>query len=161
MRISMMLVPITAVLALAGSVLVSPAIADDTCQRASGDEAIAACTRIIQNHETSTKYRAAAYYNRGVLYRDKGDHDRAIADYNEAIRLDPKFPQAYSNRGVAYHAKGDHDRSIADYNEAIRLDPEYPTAYYNRGLAKESKGDSAGGDADIARARELNPNIGR
>src|SRR6266403_339236 len=55
---------------------------------------------------------------------DKGDNDRAIADYNEAIRLDPKHARAFHHRGYAYSDKGDNDRAIADYNEAIRLNPK-------------------------------------
>ena len=35
-------------------------------------------------------------------YAHKGDHDRAIQDYNEAIRLNPQFASAFNNRGVAY-----------------------------------------------------------
>ena len=126
MRISMMLAPIAAVLAVAGSVLASPAIADDaaTCNKASGDDAIAACTRVIQNRGTSAEGRAIAYYNRGIEYRAKGDDpDRAIADYSEAIRLDPKFANAYINRGVAYRAKLENDRAIADFDEAIASIP--------------------------------------
>ena len=44
----------------------------------------------------------AAYINRGHAYINKGDYDRAIADYTEAIRLDPKYAIAYGNRGKAY-----------------------------------------------------------
>jgi Tfp pilus assembly protein PilF len=51
---------------------------------------------------------------------NKGDNDRAIADYNEAIRRDPNSALAFDNRGTAYLKKGDNDRAIADYNEAIR-----------------------------------------
>ena len=36
---------------------------------------------------------------RGNAYGRKGDHDRAIADYNEAIRLDPKYALSFCNRG--------------------------------------------------------------
>jgi tetratricopeptide (TPR) repeat protein len=55
--------------------------------------------------------------------------DRAIADCNEAIRLDPKDDKAYYNRGVAWGLKGDLDRAIAEYNEAIRLNPKYALAF--------------------------------
>ena len=65
-----------------------------------------------------------AYYNRGNAHKDKGDNDRAIKDYSEAIRLDPKYVVAYFNRGSVYSYKGDYDRAIKDFDEAIRLDPK-------------------------------------
>jgi tetratricopeptide (TPR) repeat protein len=51
------------------------------------------------------------------------DLDRAIADFSEAIRLNPLFASAYHERGVAHRAKGDHTRAVADQEVAIRLDP--------------------------------------
>jgi tetratricopeptide (TPR) repeat protein len=99
---------------------------------------------------------AVEYYNRGESYRNKGDHDRAIADYTEAIRLDPQFAIAYNNRGVSYNGgKKDYDRAIADYTEAIRLNPQYALAYNNRGNAYQAKGNQARADADFAEARRL------
>ena len=62
----------------------------------------------------------------------KEEYDKAIADYNEAIRLDPKDAAAYDNRGNAWQAKGEYDKAIADYNEAIRLDPKDADAYNGR-----------------------------
>jgi tetratricopeptide (TPR) repeat protein len=47
-----------------------------------------------------------AYDNRGAAYDAKGDLDRAIADYNTAIRLDPKSAQAHNNRCYAAVAAG-------------------------------------------------------
>src|SRR5262249_23380295 len=47
-----------------------------------------------------------------------GDYDRAIADLNEAIRLDPRRTLAYSERGHAYAAKGDHAKAREDYDKA-------------------------------------------
>jgi hypothetical protein len=75
-----LLVSVIALFVSAGSGLVSPAVADDaaTCNHASGDEAIAACTRVIQNPGRSTEDRAAAYVTRGFAYHAKGDGDRAI-----------------------------------------------------------------------------------
>ena len=53
---------------------------------------------------------AVTLNNRGFAYQSKGDYDRAIADLNEAIRLDPKLALAYNRRGLAYHHMGDYDR---------------------------------------------------
>jgi tetratricopeptide (TPR) repeat protein len=73
----------------------------------SADQRISGCTSIIQSGRETPRNLAIAYYSRGLAYYDKGDDDRAIAEYNEAIRLDPKFAYAYSNRGLAYDHKGD------------------------------------------------------
>jgi Flp pilus assembly protein TadD len=51
--------------------------------------------------------RATADRLRGVAFRDKGRLDRAIADFSEAIRLDPPLASAYHDRGVTYRAKAD------------------------------------------------------
>src|SRR5262249_37620213 len=72
---------------------------------------------------------------RGRVFGFKGDYDRAIKDYNEAILLDPNMVIAYNNRGDAYLRKGDYARAIADFNEAVRIDPNYPQAYDNRAYA--------------------------
>ena len=115
-------------------VVAGPAAADDAmlCSSETGDVRIAACTRAINSGAGRPSIN---YNNRGYAYRDKGDTDRAIADFNEAIRLDPKNAIAYTNRGLAYGDKGDTDRAIADLTEAIRLDPKNAIAYTNRGYS--------------------------
>ena len=52
----------------------------------------------------------------------KGDVDRAIADLNEAIKIDPNFALAYYNRAIAYGLKGDIDRAIADFDLALKFE---------------------------------------
>jgi tetratricopeptide (TPR) repeat protein len=58
---------------------------------------------------------ALAFHNRGVAYGLKGDYDRAITDFDDAIALDSNLTGAFANRGHAYAAKKDYDRAIADY----------------------------------------------
>ena len=86
----------------------------------------------------STSY---AYSNRGYAWNAKKEYDRALADYDEAIRLDPKYAKAYSNRGHAWCGKKEYDRAITDFNQAIRLDPNLADAYHGRGDAWENKGE--------------------
>ena len=93
-------------------------------EKFSVDQRTNSCTAIIQSGKETLANLALAYNNRGMTYNGTGEYDRAIADYSEAIRLNPKDPAAYNNRGNAYSRKGEYDRAIADLNEAIRLDPK-------------------------------------
>ena len=95
---------------------------------------------------------------RGSLYARNNAYDRAIADFNEAIRLEPKASY-FLNRGNAYNLKGDPDRAIADYNEALRLEPELAMAYNNRGVAWRDKGDRQRALADFKAAVEFDPDL--
>ena len=82
-----------------------------------------------------------AYLNRGVAWRRKGGVARALADLNDAIRLDPANARAYNERGLAWTAKGDVEQAIADYSESLRHDPTNAGAYLNRGNAYDRKGE--------------------
>jgi len=79
------------------------------------------------------------------------------ADFDQAIRLDPKDDAAYRSRGDAWRAKEEYDKAIADYGEAIRLDPKDDAAYHNRGLAWSAKGEYDKAIADYDEAIRLDP----
>jgi lipoprotein NlpI len=87
----------------------------------------------------------------------KGDNDRAIKDYNQAIQLDLKVANTYVGRGLAYEFKGDYDRAIKDYNQAIQLDPKFASAYVGRGRLNLYAGDLPRALADLSQANALDP----
>lgn len=83
-----------------------------------------------------------------------GSFDKAIANFNEAIRTHPDDASAFNSRGNAYAHKGNLFRAIADYNEAIRLKPNYALAFCNRGIARQKLNNGSDND-DKAKARQL------
>jgi tetratricopeptide (TPR) repeat protein len=101
------------------------------------DEAPAYYTEII-NHVNDAKKAALAYRDRAVVWHQKGDLDKEIADYTERLRLDPDS-LTYNNRGIALTKKGEYDLAIADFNQTIRLDPGHVRAWDNRGIAWQGK----------------------
>ena len=84
---------------------------------------------------------AKDYINRGNAWRDQGEHDKAIAAYTEAIRIDPKDAAAYFSRGLAWRSKGEYDKAIADYDQALAINPDLAQVYINRGVARGKKGE--------------------
>jgi len=64
---------------------------------------------------------AMAYFNRGYAKYLCSDFKGAIADYNKAIKLEPKFIEAYYSRSIAKRRIGSHKSAVIDYNKAEKL----------------------------------------
>ncbi|KAB8334921.1 tetratricopeptide repeat protein, partial [Scytonema tolypothrichoides VB-61278] len=124
------------------------------------EQAIIYFSKALEQGNDSNKAlnQKIAYNYRGNSYANKKDDDRAIADYNQAIKLDPNFALAYNNRGNSYANKKDDDRAVADFNQAIKLDPNFAYAYNNRGLSYANKKDDDRAIADYNQAIKLDPN---
>src|SRR5262244_2799181 len=128
------------------------------CYKSTNSEmAINYCTQVIESGQLSGQGLAFAVYKRAKGYCERGQPDRVIEDYNQAIRLNPNHANAFSNRGATYARKGDYDRAIENYDEAIRLNPKHANALYNRGNAYRHKGDYDRAIENYDLAIELNP----
>lgn len=144
------------------ALLATPAAADPDddariCARTSGDAAIAACTRAIASGWFRGAALAAVYNNRAYEYNNKDDGDRALADANEAHRLDPASVPILQTRGRVYRGRGDYDRAIADYSTAIRLAPKDSDLFVSRAIAYRMKHDYDRAFADDDEAIRLGP----
>jgi len=90
-------------------------------------------------------------------YCQEGQNDRAVAAYDEAIRLDPNCAVAYINRGGIHAQQGNPQRAVADYAEAARLDSKYADALFRLGYSWFQNRRYADSIAAYDRALQLDP----
>ena len=121
-------------------------------------DAIAACTRIL-NLQSGGANLPTAWSNRGAAWFTQGEIDKAITDFTEAIKANPKLSLAYRNRAAAWLSKHEFDRAVNDYTSVIRLDPKSAAAYIGRGNALALKGEVDRAIADLDKAIELDPKL--
>lgn len=117
------------------------------------EDAIKEYTKVI---EMDSGY-AAAYNNRGLIYRNLGRREEALEDYNKAIELNPNYVYAYNGRGNVYKDLGRSEEALKDYSKAIELDPYYTNAYNGRGNAYRNLSRYEEALEDYNKALELDP----
>ena len=94
---------------------------------------------------------------RGKAKLDAGDYQAAIADFDQALALDPRHAQTWFNRGLARGNLGRPQEALADLDQAIALDPRHARAYANRGNARADLGRWREAIADYDQALTLDP----
>jgi Flp pilus assembly protein TadD len=99
----------------------------------------------------------AAHNNLGNALRDQGDLDGALAEFREAIRLDPKPALPHLNLGCALADRGDWDGALAELREAARLEPKSTLPHLNLGIALRKMGDLDGAVIELREAVRLDP----
>lgn len=95
---------------------------------------------------------ADAHYGIATVYSAKFEEDKAIAEYDRAIELNPRLEEAYNDRGNEYLAKDLYDQAIADYTKAISLGPQHYVHWYGRSCAYRKKGEFAKARMDATEA---------
>jgi len=119
------------------------------------EQQIKSCTEIIESGRETPQRLAIAYFWRGHAWRNRDNLQRAIADFTEAIRLDPKYRAAYGWRGELLGDTGDYDGAVANYTNAIKVFPDDAYLIGSRGYAHFYRGDFPGSADDLRRAIQL------
>ena len=117
-------------------------------------ESASLSANVAQNTEIVPR-TAEDYLKRGVFYATLGQTEKALADFNQALSLDPKFPLAYYNRALLYYQSEQTQKAIEDFNQAILLNPNYAEAYGNRGITYYQLGNISQCKKDLEKASSL------
>ena len=115
---------------------------EDWCyEESTDDQTIQGCTAVLQAARTAPEALAAAYFNRAVAYSNKGEHDRALADYDHAIRLNPGDAANFNGRCWERAILNQLAPALADCNESLRLQPDDANTLDSRGFTYLKMGD--------------------
>ena len=116
----------------------------------------AGCSKVSPPSEAAL---AKTSIEKADLFRDKGEWDKALAAYHEAIRLDPRSVPGYKGRAAVWMRMGLPDRAIVDLDEVIHLSPSDAEAYSTRGTAWMLRGEVGMGYQDWNEAARLDPRV--
>ena len=124
----------------------------------SDPKSVASCTHALEHSRLTDRDRIATFVNRGILYLAQRELDRAAADFDAAIGMNPTSGEAFVDKGNIAYMRRSYDAAISDYTRAVELGLEMDhIAYFNRAMAYEHLRNFDGAKADYRRALELEP----
>jgi len=126
--------------------------------RDSSAGALDACNRALTEEMVTPEDRVATHVNRGILYFHRSAVSQAAADFDRALQLDPREPDAWLNKAVLTVKHGNGVDALPMIEQAIALKTRRPAlAYYLRGIVQEDRGDLRAAYFDFRKAQSLEP----
>ncbi len=116
-------------------------------------------TRCLDSGRLNGGTKATTLKQRAIAYMHLGQHQRAVDDIDQAVKLKSDDADNYYLRGLAYRALGQLDRALEDTNRAIGLDPNFAAAYANRAFTNKALGNASQARSDARRALDLDPRV--
>jgi tetratricopeptide (TPR) repeat protein len=120
-------------------------------------EVIGICGLVIGSNTTSAT-RVHALVTRAELHRKMEHYDLAMADCEEAIRLDPANAEAFDLRGNVLASDKKFERALDDFDRSIRLDPKFARAFSDRAVTFGLMHEPRLAVRDYTEAVRLDPN---
>jgi len=166
MRLSPLVALATAVVALpaAASVITMGSGSAKACFDASearniNKQALDDCNRALSEEALPVEDRVATLVNRGILYLRRKDLKAANADFDAALKIDPRQAEAWLNKAIVHARHGNSVDALPHVSKAIEYGTRKPAlAYFVRAMAYEDSGNIAAAYHDLQRARQLDPN---
>jgi tetratricopeptide (TPR) repeat protein len=95
----------------------------------------------------------------GASNLNRGRPEKALEDYNRAIKIKPDVAAGYLGRANTLNIMGRYEEAIEDYNTALEITPDLANAYINRGIAHSHLEEYEKAIADYEKGLELDPEI--
>jgi tetratricopeptide (TPR) repeat protein len=124
-------------------------------------QALDVCDRALTEQALTPSDQAATLVNRGILHLRRISLERADADFDAALAIDPALADAWLNKAILNVRYGRSAAALPLVNKALQLNTRQPAlAYFVRAVAYEDSGNIAAAYQDLQRARRLAPNWG-
>ena len=98
-------------------------------------EALAACTELLAEDDLTSSERANVLGDRGRVHARLEQNQKALQDYDEALRLNPQDSYALYNRALINRAFGRHDEAVRDFRTSLALRPDNPEGELELGIS--------------------------
>jgi|SRR5688572_12495516 tetratricopeptide (TPR) repeat protein len=122
------------------------------CLSEDNQRRISGCSTLIDTPGLPQEQRSLAHGMRALAYSLLGLFDKALQDYDEALKINPDYPLALNNRAWSYYKLGRPRDGIADVEKALQISPASPYALDTRAHIRQALGDAkaAFDDYDLA-----------
>ncbi|MBU6344395.1 MAG: tetratricopeptide repeat protein [Cyanobacteria bacterium REEB494] len=111
----------------------------------------------VPQQRLNSPQSARDFYARGITKLDQFSYKESLDDFDQAIKIDPKYAEAYFKRGYALSWLRRYEEALLDFNQVIALDPNYLDGYLNRGWTYIWLQNDQAALEDFNRAIRLNP----
>jgi tetratricopeptide (TPR) repeat protein len=122
-------------------------------------ELLAQCDVALAEEGLSEPDTVATHVNRGILRARKADIEGAMADFDMALKLDPREPEAYLNKGLVLTLRAnDAAQGLPMLSKALEMKTRRPAlAHYGRGIAFEDLGEIRKAYSEYSKAAQAAP----
>ena len=95
----------------------------------------------------------------GIAYHQLAQFSLAKKEYEQSIKLNPKYAEAINNLGTIYYTEKNYRRAVRTYRKAIALSPSSASVYSNLGTAYFARKDYAKAAESYGTALSLDPEV--
>jgi tetratricopeptide (TPR) repeat protein len=78
------------------------------------------------------------HYDLAMRYKESGDYDKAIAELQAALKINPAYEKAHNQLGILYTKVGLYEKAVEECKKAVEIDENFGGAYYNLGVLYQS-----------------------